>query len=126
VSETEYEPTNGPEGELATGEPLYVPQRNPYIPECAFCRRQVTPLTYCVVPRKAEDRAPHKALACYDCTVRLLSQTLALLAHASEPALRAWHHQHLPELVPAKERKAMQDALATPTGGHPRARKSRG
>jgi hypothetical protein len=106
--ETQHEPAEGAAQEPAAVQaPLYMVQRHPHVPECAFCKRQVTPLAWVFVPRKVEDKSPHKALCCYDCSVRLLSQTLALLGHASEAALRAWHHGHLPELVPAKERKAM-------------------
>jgi len=111
--ETQQEP------ETAIEEPAavhYVAQRNPHIPECAFCRRQVAPLLYVMVPRKPADKSPQKALTCPDCLPGLLTHTLALLAEASEAALKAWHHLHLPELVSKAERKAMAGHLAASQG----------
>jgi hypothetical protein len=118
---SELETRQVPEGaaeEHAPREPIYVTQKNPHIPECAFCKRQVAPLHYVLVPRKAGDKRPERALCCLDCPPALLTHTLALLADASEPALKAWHHHYLPELVPAKERKDMAGHIAD--SGHKR------
>jgi hypothetical protein len=113
--ETHEQPAEGVAQERAPVErPVYVTQRNPHIPECAFCRRQVAPLLYVLVPKKAGDKAPQKVLGCPDCLPGLLTHTLALL---EDPQLAAFKHLNLPELVKVSERKAMGEHLAAAAEG---------
>jgi hypothetical protein len=112
VSDLETEnQASEPERENA---PVYLVTRNPHIPECAFCHRQVAPLLYVMVPRKSGDKVPQKVLGCPDCVPGLLTHALAVL---EDPQLAAFKHLNLPELVPAKDRKAMGEHLAAQDSG---------